>query len=207
MRVAPVLAAAAAVLALAACATTTLRDSWTDPTVRAEPFRKVLVVTVGGGVAQRRIFEDTLAARLEAAGVAGVQGYRLLPEGKASEAEMNAAVAQAGADGLMLVHFKGVRTETEVRTTLAPGAFGPWGPGWGPGWYGWYGGLYAVPEVVTTRIATIETTLFDAKSGRLAWAGVTETFDPTSFRKVSDALADVIVTGIAAHGLAPKGKT
>ncbi len=205
MRVAPVLAAA--VLALAACATTTLRDSWTDPTVRAEPFRKVLVVTVGGGVAQRRIFEDTLAARLEAAGVAGVQGYRLLPEGKASEAEMNAAVAQAGADGLMLVHFKGVRTETEVRTTLAPGAFGPWGPGWGPGWYGWYGGLYAVPEVVTTRIATIETTLFDAKSGRLAWAGVTETFDPTSFRKVSDALADVIVTGIAAHGLAPKGKT
>ena len=205
MRVAPVLAAA--VLALAACATTTLRDSWTDPTVRAEPFRKVLVVTVGGGVAQRRIFEDTLAARLEAAGVAGVQGYRLLPEGKASEAEMNAAVAQAGADGLMLVHFKGVRTETEVRTTLAPGAFGPWGPGWGPGWYGWYGGLYAVPEVVTTRIATIETTLFDAKSGRLAWAGVTETFDPTSFRKESGPLADVIVAGIAAHGLVPKGKS
>jgi len=206
VRIAPVLAAAAA-LALGACATTTLRDSWTDPSVRAEPFRKVLVVTAGGGVAQRRIFEDTLAARLDAAGVSGVQGYRFLPDGKASEAELDAAVAQAGADGLMLVHFKGVRAETEVRATLVPGGFGPWGPGWGPGWYGWYGGLYAVPEVVTTRIATIETTLFDAKSQKLAWAGVTETFDPTSFRKVSDALADVIVTGIAAHGLVPKGKT
>ena len=205
MRIASVLAAAA--LALAACATTTLRDSWADPAARAEPFRKVLVVTAGGGIAQRRIFEDALAARLDAAGVAGVQGYRFLPDGKASEAELNAAVAQAGADGLMLVHFKGVRTETEVRATLVPGAFGPWGPGWGAGWYGWYGGMYAVPEVVQTRIATVETSIFDVKSQRLAWTGVTETFDPTSFRKESGALADVIVAGIAAHGLVPKGKS
>ena len=205
MRAASVVAAAA--LALAACATTTLRDSWADPAVRAEPFRKVLVVTAGGGIAQRRIFEDALAARLDAAGVAGVQGYRFLPDGKASEAELNAAVAQAGADGLMLVHFKGVRTETEVRATLVPGAFGPWGPGWGAGWYGWYGGMYAVPEVVQTRIATVETSIFDVKSQRLAGTGATETFDPTSFRKESGALADVIVAGIAAHGLVPKGKS
>jgi len=196
--------AAVAAFGLAACATTTLRDSWADPSVRAEPFRKVLVVSVGGGIAQRRIFEDALAVRLDASGVAGVQGYRFLPDGKATESEMDAAVAQAGADGLMLVHFRGVRTETEVRATMVPGMMAP---GWGPGWYGWYGGFFAVPEVVQTRIATVETSLFDVRTKRLAWTGVTETFDPSSFRKEAGALADVIVAGIATHGLVPKGRS
>jgi hypothetical protein len=115
---------------------------------------------------------------------------------------MDAAVAKAGADGLMLVHFRGVRTETEVRATMVPGM-----TGWGPGWYGWYGGFHAMPEIVQTRIATVETSLFDVRTKRLAWTGVTETFDPSSFRKEAGALADVIVAGIAAHGLVPKGKS
>ena len=200
--------AAVAAFGLAACATTTLRDSWADPSVRAEPFRKVLVVSVGGGIAQRRIFEDTLVARLDASGVAGAQGYLFLFEGQATEGEMDAAVVKAGADGMMLVHFRGVRTETEVRATMVPGTMGPgWGAGWGPGWYGWYGSFHAVPEIVQTRIATVETSLFDVRTKRLAWTGVTETFDPSSFRKEAGALADVIVAGIAAHGLVPKGKS
>lgn len=196
--------AAVAAFGLAACASTTLRDSWVDPAARAEPFRKVLVVSVGGGIAQRRIFEDALVARLGASGVAGAQGYLFLPEGKATEGEMDAAVVKAGADGLMLVHFRGVRTETEVRATMVPGMIGS---GWGPGWYGWYGGFHAMPEIVQTRIATVETSLFDVRTKRLAWTGVTETFDPSSFRKEAGALADVIVAGIAAHGLVPKGRS
>ena len=54
--------AAVAAFGLAACASTTLRDSWADPAARAEPFRKVLVASVGGGIAQRRLFEDALVA-------------------------------------------------------------------------------------------------------------------------------------------------
>ena len=195
-------AIAAVALALAACATTTMRDSWFDPTVRAEPFSKVLVVSVGGGIAQRRIVEDVLAERLGSVGVAAVQGYRFLPERQATEAEMEAAVAQAGADGLMLVNFRGVRTETEVRTTMVPGAIG-----WGPGWYGWYGSWYAVPEVVQTRIATVETSLFDVRTRKLAWTGVTETFDPRSLRNEAGALAGVIVGAIRERGLVPGGKS
>ena len=56
--------AAVAAFGPAACASPTLRDSWADPAARAEPFRKVLVVSVGGGIAQRRIFEGALVARL-----------------------------------------------------------------------------------------------------------------------------------------------
>ena len=188
----------AGALALAACATTTMRDSWFDPSVRSAPFARVLVVTVGGDLAQQRIFEDMLAEKLRTVGVDAVPGYRFLPDSKATEAQMDAAVARAGADGLMLVRFKGVRTETEVRTSMVPGAFGS-------GWYGWYGSWYAVPEVYQTRIATVETSLFDVGSRKLAWTGVTETYDPASFRKDAGRLADIIVGALATHRLTPKG--
>ena len=188
----------AGALALAACATTTMRDSWFDPSVRSAPFARVLVVTVGGDLAQQRIFEDMLAEKLRTVGIDAVQGYRFLPDSKATEAQMDAAVARAGADGLMLVRFKGVRTETEVRTSMVPGAFGP-------GWYGWYGSWYAVPEVYQTRIATVETSLFEVGSRKLAWTGVTETYDPASFRKDAGRLADIIVGALATHRLTPKG--
>ena len=189
---------AAGAFTLAACATTALRDAWFDASARSAPFAKVLVVSVGGDLAQQRIFEDILAERLRTVGVDGVQGYRLLPDGKATEAQMDAAVARAGADGLMLVRFKGVRTETEVRTSMVPGPLGP-------GWYGWYGTWYAMPEVYQTRIATIETSLFDVPSRKLVWTGVTETYDPVSFRKDAGRLADIIVGAIAANRLTPKG--
>jgi hypothetical protein len=194
--------AAAAATILAACASTTIRDEWFDPSVRSAPLAKVLVVTVGGDLTQRRIFEDLVAEKLRTAGVDGIPGYRYLADGKASEQAMDAAVVRAGADGLMLVHFKGVRTETEVRSTMYPG---PVGGGW-YGWYGWYGGWYAVPEVYQTRIATVETSIFDVTSKRLVWTGLTETYDPASFRQEAGRLADVIVAAIASHRLVPQGK-
>jgi len=191
------LATGAAALVVAACASTTMKDSWVDPSVRTVPFAKVLVVAVGE-VTQQRIFEDVMVEKLRNVGVQGVQGYTLLPDGRATEEQMNAAVTRSGADGLMLVRSKGVRTETEVRTTTMPGPMGP-------GWYGWYGSWYAVPEVYQYRIATIETTVFDAYTKKLVWTGVTETFDPTSFRKDAGRLADIIVGALAANKLTPKG--
>ena len=191
------IALGAAALVVAACASTTMKDSWVDPSVRTVPFAKVLVVAVGD-VTQQRIFEDAMVEKLRGVGVEGIQGYRFLPDGRASEDQMNAAVTRSGADGLMLVRSKGVRTETEVRTTTMPGPMGP-------GWYGWYGSWYAVPDVYQYRIATIETTVFDAKSKRLVWTGVTETFDPTSFRRDAGRLADIIVGALAANKLTPKG--
>ena len=191
------IAIGAAALVVAACASTTMKDSWVDPSVRVQPFSKVLVVAVGE-VTQQRIFEDVMVEKLRNVGVQGVQGYTLLPDGRATEEQMNAAVTRSGADGLMLVRSKGVRTETEVRTTTMPGPMGP-------GWYGWYGSWYGVPEVYQYRIATIETTVFDAYTKKLVWTGVTETFDPASFRRDAGRLADIIVGALASNKLTPKG--
>jgi len=47
--------------------------------------------------------------------------------------------------------------------------------------------------------------VFDAYTKKLVWTGVTETFDPTSFRKDAGRLADIIVGALAANKLTPKG--
>lgn len=188
---------ACAALVAAGCASTTLRDAWFDPSVRSKPFARILVVSVGGDLTQRRIFEDALAGKLATVGVEGIPGYRLLRDGTLTEDEIKGGVASSGSDGLLLVHIRGVQTRTDVRTTMVP--VGPVGAGW----WGWYGGWVAQPQVIQTRIARIETSLFDVASDRLVWTGVTETYDPSSFRREADGLATVIAHAIASQGLTP----
>ena len=91
----------------------------------------------------------------------------------------------------MLVRFKGVRTETEVRTSMMAGPIGP-------GWYGWYGSWYRGARGLSRRASPRSrrrcSTCYTKK---LVWTGVTETYDPVSFRKDAGGLADMIVGAIA----------
>jgi hypothetical protein len=185
----------------AGCASTTLRDQWSDPAWRGEPFTRFYVLGIGNDVANRRIFEDAMVARFAAAGVQAVPSYRDLPESaRATEAQIDAAVANAGADALLMTRVKGVQRETQVSTVMVPG------PLYGPGWYGWYSTWYAVPEVRQYDIAVVETSVFDARSKALVWTGVTETFNPRSVQQEVPGFADLIARAISARGLLPAGR-
>ena len=94
----------------------------------------------------------------------------------------------------MLVHLRASRRD-RVRATLVLGRSDPGVRAGGRAGNGWYGGLYAVPEVVQTRIATVETSIFDVKSQRLAWTGVIRDVRSDVVPQESSALADVIVAG------------
>jgi hypothetical protein len=184
----PLLAAVA--LMLAACAPTTIRDSWHDPEYRGTAFRTVLVLGVFPNIAERRQFEDVMAATIDATGARGIPAYRFIPgQERASEADLDRAVRESGAEALLMSRLVSVDTRTQVSTHQQPTPPGPWvSPtpgawGWG-GWYsGWWGaGWQTVTTVTQYDIAAVETTLFSAKSGRVVWTGVTETFQPHSWR-------------------------
>ena len=200
-----------AALALAGCASTTLRNAWYDPSFNGGPFRKVLVVGVGGTLDTRRTFEDIFAQQLTAAGVQGVPGYQFLgDDARQNEPGWNAGVAASGADGVMVVRLLGVDTRTRVTTTMVPGP-AVWGAGWGgwgPGWGGpWGAGMVAVPEVSQYDIASVESTLYDVKARRVVWAGTTETFNPTSVRQETPGFANLIIGQLQARGLLPAAKS
>jgi hypothetical protein len=197
----PSVAAAAfvAILLIAGCASTTLQSTWSDPSFTGGPFRKFFVMGLSArNVTARRVFEDIMVAKLQAAGVQAVPAYQYLnDDGPAGEQSVQAAVAQSGADAVMMERVLGVDTRTNVSTELVPGPM--MGPGMG--WYGPYSGWYAVPQISQYQVATAETTLYDAKSRQLVWTATSQTFNPTSVQKEAPGLADAVIGALRQRGL------
>lgn len=193
------LLASIAACVLAGCASTTIRDAWTDPAWQGGPFRRVLVLGVSRDVPERRVFEDTMAHRIAATGVEAVPAYRYLPEGtKAEEPSLDRAVRESGADALMMSRIRSIDRRTSVSTVMVPASVGF-------GWYPWYSGWYPVTDVRQYDIAVVETSVFDTKTKRVVWAGVTETYEPTSVERDAPGFADVIAKALARAQLLPKG--
>ena len=190
-------------LALVACASsTTLRDSWYDTAYRGGAFRKVVVLGVASDGAERRTFEDITVSRLQAAGVDAVPSYRFLPEGgRVPEGRLDEAVRASGADALWMSRVRSIDRRTDVYQTMVPGS-----AMWGPGWYGMYTGWYPMTEVRQYDIASVDTSVFDARTRSLVWAGVSETYEPRSVEKDAPQFADVIIKALRERGLLPAAK-
>ena len=189
----------AAAATLAACASTSLRDSWSDPGFTGGPFRKVMVVGVSSTPVNRRVFEDGFALKLTAIGVQSIRSYEVLPQpGMIPQQDFDAAAKRSGADALLMVHVQRVDTKTQVTPVTVPVR--------GVGYYGFYSGWATVPEVTQYDLATVETNVFEVKTDRLVWSGVTETFNPTSVAAETPGFADVIIKALTDRGLLPKAK-
>jgi hypothetical protein len=192
-----------AVLALAACASsTTLRDSWYDTTYGGGVLKRVVVLGVARDEAERRTFEDIAVSRLKAAGVDAVASYHFLPEGgRVPESRLDEAVRASGADALWMSRVRQIDRRTDVYQTMAPGPMM-----WGPGWYGVYTGWYPVTEVRQYDVVTVETSIFDTRTKRIVWAGVSETYDPRSVAQEAPAFVDTIAKALRERGLLPPAK-
>jgi hypothetical protein len=188
-----------------ACASTTLQSTWVDPGYTGGPFKKFFVVGLSArDVTTRRVFEDIVVSKLQAAGAQAVPAWQSFgDEGQASERQMEAAVAQSGADALMMTRLLGIDTRTNVSTTMVPGPMlGPgFGPGPGFGWWGGYSGWYAVPQVTQYQVATAETTVFDVKTHKIVWSATSQTFNPRSVQQEAPGLADAVIAELKARGL------
>jgi hypothetical protein len=200
-------AAAGAAIFLVSCASTTLQSTWMDPSFTGGPFKKVFVIGLAPNQTSRRVFEDIMVARLQAAGVQAVPAYQFISEdAMVPEPILEAAVQKSGADSMLMTRLLGVRTEVNAQTVMVPGPMvGPgFGPGWGgPGWWGAYNSWWAVPQISTYQIATAETTLFDASTRRIVWTATSQTFNPQSVQREAPGLADQVIAAMRARNLLP----
>src|SRR5215831_20259452 len=73
-------AAAGAAILLSSCQSTTIQSTWVDPNFTGGPFKKVFVMGLARDVTSRRVFEDIMVARLQAAGVQAVPAYQYMAE-------------------------------------------------------------------------------------------------------------------------------
>jgi hypothetical protein len=181
-------------LLLAACASTSLTNSWRDPAYTGPALKKIMVMGVSTQPSVRRVFEDEFVAELKVAGVGAVASYKLIPQdGKADEATLQRAVHEAGADGALITRL--VRIEMKTQVTSGFYQSGP-----AMGFYGWYSsawvGYYEPPMVYQYDVVTAETSLYDINAQRLLWSGTTETFAPTNVKKETKEFATVIIDAL-----------
>lgn len=195
-----VLALSALLAVLTGCASTRIVNQWEmgDP---GPAFTKLLVVGMSDNESVRRIFEDEFVKALTARGIVAIQSYTIIPEsGQVPAARLDAAVRQAGADGVVTTRVVRVNQQVEV----IPSGPAMWGPPWG--FYGWYGSawgpVYAFPpQVVTRDVVFAEVRLFRAVTDSLVWAATTQTFAPGETRRESAAFAEIILRQLAERKL------
>jgi hypothetical protein len=185
---------------LAACASTSLRDSWVDPAFAGGPFKKWLIVGTGASPVARRTLEDVMSAKLRERGVQAVPGYQFLPDSSYTEAQFDAAVAASGADALMLVNLRGVQTRMQASTQVVPTT------GMRMGWWGSVSTWQTVSTVNTFEIAIVETSVYQVSNKQLVWTGSTETFDPSGVAREAPGFSEVIIRALASRSLLPPAR-
>ena len=191
----------AAGLGLASCsASTTLKNSWRDPSFTGPlDFNKVLVIMVTKDGSTRRTVEDAVVKRIAARRhVEAVPSYTVLMDSDLRDKEhAKVLIDQAGFDGAVAMRIVGVDKET----SYVPGTY----PSPYYNFYGYYD--YAWPAVYdpgylqTDTIVNVETLVYSIKDGKLVWTGQTETFNPSNIDDMVDGIASAVSSELAKQGL------
>jgi hypothetical protein len=197
-------------LGLTACASRNqIVSEWKDPTFTASPGQKVVVMTVAESEINGRIWESAMSKEFETRGFRAIPGSTLL--GTTNARPDSVAVAQkiteAGADLVIVTRLLAVDKETTYipgNTYVAPGTY-----------YGGYFGLFthAYSAVETPgyiqedTIVRLETSVFDVKTGKLVWGGVSESFNPGSTGSLAESVTGKIVRRLERSGLIPATTT
>lgn len=197
-----------AALALSACASSAFVASWRAPD--AEPLQvqgsKVAAVAMMEQEAARRDAEDTLARELTARGAVGVPMYQIFPdEDPTDEAAARAALEREGFAGLVVL--RPIDTTQEIVST--PMYAGPyysmyWGGYYGYGWGMPWGMGFAVGDVHTQTIVSVETLVYSLRQNKLVWGGQSETTNPASVSRLVTDTAKKVARELERQGLIPE---
>lgn len=200
----------AALLLVSACASTRITSDWKDESYRKKP-EKILVLSLLNETTQRRIMEDAVASRLEAAGVDAIPAYTVLPEGKLPDKDVIAAtVKELGADALLisrLVDRKTVREYVPGTPYYPPASYLDWHSYYGgfypayPGYIPGYPPGYAPGYTVETTYDIAEANLYDAATGKLVWSAVTESRIQGADEGAIKSYASRIIKSLREQGL------
>jgi len=186
----------AAFVLTAGCASTS-GDSkvWRDPNYAGPPFGKYFVIGLSSkGLADRQGFEDLLVSQIRNTGAQAAPGYQYIPPGGQSDrATVLAALARSGADAMLIARITGYRNRDDVAMAMDP-AFGLG--------FDAYDGVFADPLVVVQyQVATVYTTVYDAKTMNPVWTYSPRTMDPAAIQQQAAAYASTVVALLQSSGL------
>ncbi|NTU60069.1 MAG: hypothetical protein HGA98_03305 [Deltaproteobacteria bacterium] len=189
---------------LLACAPAKVVKQWSDPARSGPGYKKVLVMTVWEEARPRRTFEDQFASEFKALGVDAVPSYQFIPEdGKVSRERVIQAVDDSGADAVIITKLTG-RTE---HTSLSEGDFWEYSAGViasedvGTSYtVAWAAITPSVRETDMT-VWSVESKLFDARSRKPVWVGMSTVREPGNLYRGTALLARAIFKALTERKL------
>ena len=174
-------------VAAAGCAhSTELATSWRNPTATSARFHHVIALFVSNDVALRRAAEDRMASQIGGA----TPAYNVVPDSEVRDASrVQQRVHDAGFDGAVVMRVVSVELKPNYATGYwYPGPTDLWGY-WGTSWGYAYDPGYMMPD----KVITVESAVYSVPDNKLVWAGRTETFNPSSLKKLIDGVVKVSI--------------
>jgi hypothetical protein len=168
------------------CSSSHIVTTWRDPQFQGPiNFKKTAILVLHPDDAVRRAAEDEIVKQIGPH--RAVAGYTFLSdEDRGSVDRVKAKIESIGADGAITLKLLNARQES----TYVPGS-----TGYGPYLYDAYGRdryMASPGYVVTDTIASIQTTIYDVKTGKPIWMGTSDTFNPSNARTVVREIAKAV---------------
>jgi hypothetical protein len=190
MRITRTYSALALSLLLGACAPNTeVVNSWKEPSMQPQKFKKVLAVFISKDVGTRRAAEDELAKKLGN----GIAAYTVIPDEALRDQERaKALVVAQDFDGAVVMRPVAVDQETTYvpgSSYVVPSAYGSMWGYWGTGW----GYAYSPGYVQQDQVVSVESNVYSLTQNKLVWASRTKTYNPDSVRKLVNDIVDATV--------------
>jgi hypothetical protein len=180
----------------AGCSSTRIASELKSPDLAATKYKKVLVIGASRDPGLRQLFEDAFAQALQARGTDAIPSYQHLPEAQPTRDAVERIAKSLNADAVLVSRLVERRSETQFNPGVASvpsNISGDYDDAWK--------GAYEPPSTTTVTVVRIETRLFDAATGKLAWTAETETFDPQNREKEVRNLANVLIKAMSKQGL------
>lgn len=201
---APALALALCALVLGACATTQTKTelAWVAPDAQHYPLHRVVALYVGRSAALRHSAEDQMAYELQRRGVQATPAYQILQASDLQDLQRAEGKLRAmGYDGIVTMRL----VNREQHLNYMPPTFDAY-YGWAspffasPAFYG--PGIYSPGYAYTTEEVRMETDAYSLVTGRLLWATISNTSEPSSTRSLVAHVARKAANDLVRNGLA-----
>jgi hypothetical protein len=188
------------------CATTDIIELWKNPTYQPTPLTSILVVGMQKDPLIRRIWEDAYATEFNKLdkSISVTASYSVFPGGIPDTTAIKRLTEGHKYDGVLMIS----RARVKETAYYVPGYYAPawdWGPyygyGWGDYWMRYQDVVY-FPGYISyqTSIRVRTELLLPQDDGKMVWAAISNTIDPTSRKQLTESVAYKVVTVLTQEG-------
>jgi hypothetical protein len=195
---------------LVACASTSVKQTWKSPDYHSGPITHVAALAVDERTLLRQGFENRLVAQLKDGGATAMTTFDLLslPEINRDKPAAAERLRSAGAEALLILRlvdaasrYHETRPGSSHYVDYITGAEFS-------GWYNYYSVAYADFSPTYGNLKQkilLEASLFDLKTTKRVWFGLTETVVTETMDRVAemDPLVEKIVMAMRKDGVVP----